>query len=71
MFSYEADYASTPDTTSLFYMDDVNTTTATRTYSPVYHTEAGGNFIINRAINDSGAAYEYLVSTGVCYEIMV
>jgi hypothetical protein len=71
MFSFETDYASTPDTTSLFYMDDANTTTVTRTYSPVYHTEAGGNFILNRAISDSGAAYEYVVSTGVCHEIMV
>jgi hypothetical protein len=71
MFSFEADFASTPDTTTLFYMDDTNTTTVSRTYAPRFHTESGATLILNRAINDSGGGYEYVVSTGVCHEIMV
>ena len=51
-------------------MDDGNTTTAQRTYAPIWHSEAGGSFVLNRSITDGGAAYEYVVSTGVCHEIM-
>lgn len=71
MFSYESDYSSTPDTVSLFYMDDATFSTDTRSYAPIWNTESGGSFVLNRSINALGAAYEYVVSTGVCHEIMV
>ena len=71
MFSYENDLASTPDTTSMFYMDDGTFSTASRTYAPIYGNQGEGtNFILNRSINTSSAGHEYLVSTGVCFEII-
>ena len=66
---YETDYASTPYTVPLFYMDDATYSTASRTYAPAF---TDSQFALNSTWASSGAGgYEQSVSTGVCHEIMV
>lgn len=69
MFSYESDYNSTPDSTSVFYMDDATYSTASRSYCLMW--VGSSYFMQNRSINATAAiGYERLVSTGVAMEIM-
>lgn len=71
IMSYESDYSSTPDTTTLFYNDDATLSTSARTYAPMWMAPGGQSFTLNRSITvSSDSGFEYVVSTGVCFEII-